>query len=59
MAKTNVLKKICAKCNGTGKVMQAPLSWVDLDGNPVLATEVNCDGCGGTGKIIWGEMVAE
>jgi DnaJ-class molecular chaperone len=54
-----LVKKICTTCGGAGKVTQYPSSWIDENGNPCVATQVDCDECAGTGRIIWGEMVSE
>jgi hypothetical protein len=54
-----VVKKMCLRCGSTGKVLQYPLSYTDINGNPVLPTEIDCPDCLGTGKVVWGEIVAE
>jgi DnaJ-class molecular chaperone len=56
---SSVIKKICSNCAGTGKIIQSPFQWVDVNGNPVTTTEIDCPVCQGTGKIVWGEIVSE
>jgi DnaJ-class molecular chaperone len=52
-----IIKVTCPNCGGVGSRVVNPAKWYDDDGNPVSPTTEPCGNCGGSGKVVWGEMV--
>jgi hypothetical protein len=53
LVKPEVIKYICTRCKGTGKMIQS------LPGQPVQNIEVDCVECNGLGYRIFGEANEE
>jgi hypothetical protein len=51
---SHTIKKACGRCSGTGLVSVYPFQWVDVNGDPLNITEIECSDCQGTGKVLWG-----
>jgi hypothetical protein len=49
----------CPNCGGVGSRTVNPPRWFDDEGNPIAPTTKPCVNCEATGKVVWGEMVAE